>query len=117
MKEKDTEKKHIQRILFGGIGSALIVFLMIYYFTNPSVSGTVQNGAVVPVSARKTAYVVILAAIGLLIAWIPCRLSEKNRRRVAAVMSILTTVGTIFVLEYTNIQTHRGPLALLRAIK
>ena len=117
MKEKDTEKKHIQRILFGGIGSALIVFLMIYYFTNPSVSGTVQNGAVVPVSARKTAYVVILAAIGLLIAWIPCRLSEKNRRRVAAVMSILTTVGTIFVLEYTNIQTHRGPFALLRAIK
>lgn len=117
MKEKDTEKKHIQRILFGGIGSALIVFLMIYYFTNPSVSGTVQNGAVVPVSARKTAYVVILAAIGLLIAWIPCRLSVKNRRRVAAVMSILTTVGTIFVLEYTNIQTHRGPLALLRAIK
>ena len=117
MKEKDAEKKHIQRILFGGIGSALIVFLMIYYFTNPSVSGTVQNGAVVPVSARKTAYVVILAAIGLLIAWIPCRLSEKNRRRVAAVMSILTTVGTIFVLEYTNIQTHRGPFALLRAIK
>ncbi|MBR1901271.1 MAG: LTA synthase family protein [Lachnospiraceae bacterium] len=117
MKETDTGRR--QRRLQAaarGIGTALIAVLLIYFFMNPSVSGIVQGEGTVPVSLRKTAYVLILAAAGLLFTWIPCRLSEKSRRRVAAVMSFLTTVGTIFVLEYANIHKHRGPLALIRAI-
>ena len=117
MKENDNRRKQIGRYVAGGIGTAIIVLLLIYFFTQPSVSGIGSGAGAASVSMKKIAYVLIVAAGGLLITWIPCRLSEKNRRRVAMAMSLLTTFGTIFVLEYANIQAHRGPRALLRAIK
>ena len=80
MKELNNGRKWNLRVILGGIGTAVIAFLLIYFFTHPSVSGIGLREGAAAVSRKKILYVLILAAGGLLITWTPCRLSQKNRR-------------------------------------
>ncbi len=100
------------------IGTVLLITCLVWFFTHPDFYHNVIMAAdgtqVTELARMKIVLMIGLVVAGLLALWVPCHLSEKQRRIFSVIAFLATSVVTIFALEYANIRKHRTPLWAFR---
>lgn len=102
------------------IGTALEALPLVWFFTHSDLYHNVivaaDGSTQTKVAFLKIAIMILLGLVGAASLWVPCFLTERQRRYVGILGFFLTSVVCIFALEYANIRKPRMPLALIRAI-
>ncbi len=102
------------------IGTALIAVPLVWFFMHPdlyhNVVAAADGSTQTKVAAVKIGIMILLGALGAAALWVPCFLTQKQRKAAGILGFFLTSVVCIFALEYANIRKSRMPLALIGAI-